>query len=267
MPIIDSAQNRQIKRYKSLLQKKGRQKAGLCPLEGVRLIESARHNFARITALYTCPELLTDERGRSLAKEIAAKRIPHWEVASDVFIGMTDTQHPAGIAATAVMPETSFDDIATTGPAVYLWLYEISEPGNLGTIFRTAAAFSVDAIVLIGDCADPYNPKTLRASSGAVFGVPAVQATWNQAWGWGSRAGIRTVATALSATDYAHEIEYPARTALVIGSEAHGIPEAVLTQTKLQVKIPMSDKVESLNAGVAAGILLYQTYINRKSNT
>ncbi len=263
MPTIDSPQNQQVKLYRSLLSKKGRQKAGLCPLEGVRLIDSALQNGADLQTVYVCPELLTDQRGQELLREIRDRDIAVLELSPRAFSSMTDTQHPQGIAATAPAQYHSLQSLSKPGPAVYLWLYEIREPGNLGTIFRTAAAFDVAGIVLLGNCADVYNPKAIRASSGAIFAVPAAQATWDEAMTWADQGDIHTVAAALCAETSCHEAGYPDRLAAVIGSEAHGLPEHVLTSAQLQVKIPVSDKVESLNAGVATGILLYEIYRQR----
>jgi len=263
MPTIDSPHNQQVKLYRSLLSKKGRQKVGLCPLEGVRLIDSALQNGADIQTVYVCPELLSDERGQDLLYQIRERDITVLELSTRAFSSMTDTQHPQGIAATAPAQYHSLQSLSKPGPAVYLWLYEIREPGNLGTIFRTAAAFEVAGIVLLGNCADVYNPKAIRASSGAIFAVPAAQATWDEATTWAAQDNIHSVATALRAETSCHEASYPDRVAVIIGSEAHGLPEHLLTLTDLQVKIPMSDKVESLNAGVAAGILLYEIYRQR----
>ncbi len=263
MPIIDSPQNQQVKLYRSLLSRKGRQEAGLCPLEGVRLIDSALQNGADLQTVYMCPELLTDQRGQELLHQVRERDITVLELSARAFSSMSDTQHPQGLAATAPAQYRSLPGLSKPGPAVYLWLHEIREPGNLGTILRTAAAFDVAGIVLLGNCADIYNPKAIRASSGAIFALPAAQATWDEAMTWADGDDIHTVATALCAETSCHEAGYPDRVAVIIGSEAHGLPEHLLTLTDLQVKIPMSDKMESLNAGVAAGILLYEIYRQR----
>ncbi len=265
MSIIDSPQNQQVKLYRSLLHKKGRQEAGLCPLEGVRLIESALLSGAELPTVYVCPPLLADDRG--LLERIRDGDLNVLELSERAFRSMTDTQNPQGIAATAVMRHSGLQDLSKPGKALYLWLYETREPGNLGTIFRTAAAFSVDGIVLVGGCADAYNPKAIRASAGAVFAVPAAEADWDQATAWAADQDVCTIAATLSAETSSQDQTYPDRVAVIVGSEAHGIPRHLLTSVSLHVKIPMSDKVESLNAGVAAGILLYDIYTDRSCST
>lgn len=258
MALIDSPQNQQVKHFRSLLTKKGRQRAGLCPLEGVRLIESALDGGARIKAAYTCPELLTDDRAQALIARLKTLGAPVHALTLRAFESMCDTQNPQGIAATARVSTHQLDDLAPVDSAVYLWLHEVRDPGNLGTMLRTAAAFSVRGVVLLGECADVYSPKTVRASSGAVFLVPTVVAAWDDAQGWAREHDIYTVATAASAQTAVSEPSYPERLAVIIGSEAHGVADDILKAADLQVRIPVTDTVESLNAAVAAGIMLYE---------
>lgn len=258
MALIDSPQNQQVKHFRSLLTKKGRQRAGLCPLEGVRLIESALDGGARIKAAYTCPELLTDDRAQALVARIKGLGAPVHALTLRAFESMSDTQNPQGIAATARVTHYALEDISPTGTALYLWLDEVRDPGNLGTMLRTAAAFSVRGVVLLGDCADVYSPKTVRASSGAVFVVPSVAASWDDARTWAQEHGICTVATAGCVETAASEPQYPERLAVIIGSEAYGVADDILEASDLQVRIPVADTVESLNAAVAAGIMLYE---------
>ncbi len=258
MALIDSPQNQQVKHFRSLQTKKGRQKAGLCPLEGVRLIESALDGGARLKAAYACPELLTDARAEALLARIKAGGAPIHSLTLRAFESMTDTQSPQGIAATAHMPTSGLDDLIPTGPCLYLWLDEIRDPGNLGTMLRAAAAFRVRGVVLLGECADLHNPKTIRASSGAVFSIPTVSADWEDACRWARGHDICTVATAATAETAAWDASYPERTAVIVGSEAHGISTNMLQAAGIVVRIPVAEAVESLNAAVAAGIMLYE---------
>lgn len=257
MSIIDSPHNPQVKLYRSLLRNKGRRQSGLCSLEGVRLIEAALDSGADLRTVYVCPDLVDDARVLELLGRLHDRSAQVLELSQRAFAAMTDTQNPQGLAATAVMRHQTLSDLSHTGPARYLWLYQLREPGNLGTLLRTAAAFSVAGVMLVGDCTDAYNPKAIRASAGAVFAVSLARVSWDQAMQWAAAEGVQTVASTASAPISCREARYSERVALIVGSEAHGLPAHLLTATDLQVKIPMSTKVESLNAGVAAGILLY----------
>ncbi len=266
MALIRSPQNQHIKLYRSLLQKKGRQTSGLCPLEGVRLIEAAFDNEAPVHSLYVCDELLTDARGRTLVESADCEGFPVLRLSPDAFRSMTDTQHPQGLAATAYIESRTLAELPLPTTATYLCLHELRDPGNLGTILRTTAGFDADGVILLGNCADLYNPKVIRASSGAIFAVAAASASWEEVRAWAGDNDVAILAATLDASSFCYDVSYPARTALLIGSEAHGVPDELLTDTQLQVRIPMSDRVESLNAGVAAGILLYEVWRQQVSS-
>jgi TrmH family RNA methyltransferase len=136
-----------------------------------------------------------------------------------------------------------------------LYLDNISEPGNLGTIYRTAAGLGVDGIITSPDCCEVFNPRSVRASMGAVLSVPTMECDHN--WLMSQEAAI--IVTALDNAVSINEISETQKPAiLVIGSEAHGVNEQILNRADLKVKIPMTGKMESLNAAVAAGIVIYK---------
>ncbi|MFP3904696.1 MAG: TrmH family RNA methyltransferase [Armatimonadota bacterium] len=260
MTRIDSPKNQHVKLFRSLLNKKGRNDAGLCPLEGVRLLSGAIRAGAQIEAVYVCEELLSDEEPLQTAQRLENQGIVRHDLTRRAFESITDTENPQGIAATARIEYASLEDIRPEGPSLYLLLHDIRDPGNMGTLVRTAAAFDCRALVILGSCVDLFNPKVIRATAGGVFALPLVEISWDIARQWTTDNDITTVAAALEADVRSDTAAYGKRTALIIGSEAHGLPQEVLTQTDLQVRIPMSADVESLNAGVAAGILLYEIY-------
>ncbi|MFO7947426.1 MAG: RNA methyltransferase [Armatimonadota bacterium] len=260
MTRIDSPKNQHVKLFRSLLNKKRRNDAGLCPLEGVRLLSGAIRAGAQIEAVYVCEELLSDEDPLTMAEMLENEGIVRHDLTQRAFESMTDTENPQGIAATAKIEYASLDDVAPEGPSLYLMLHDIRDPGNMGTLVRSAAAFDCRALVILGSCVDLFNPKVIRATAGGVFAIRLVEVSWEVAGPWADENDIVTVAAAVEADERSDMAEYGERTALVIGSEAHGLPQEVLTQTDLQVRIPMSADVESLNAGVAAGILLYEIY-------
>jgi TrmH family RNA methyltransferase len=146
-----------------------------------------------------------------------------------------------------------------TERAWFLGLWELRDPGNMGTMIRTAHAFAAGAVVAVGNCVDFYDPKVVRASAGSVLHLPLLRLpnfyALRERLGKGSAALVVADMTGAVPCDQA---DYPARALLLIGSEAHGLPEEIRAAADLRVNIPMPGGVESLNAGVAAGILAFQ---------
>ena len=146
-------------------------------------------------------------------------------------------------------------DIAEGGAV--LVLHEIRDPGNMGTMIRSADAFGAVGVILAGSCVDPEDPRVVRSTAGSLFHLPVVQADWQQVTGWAEENRVKLYATSLDGTHPVGKVGIPKRVALVIGNEAHGLPEGVLQDSDYTVRIPMSGCAESLNAAVAAGILLF----------
>lgn len=260
MSKIDSPQNQHVKLFRSLLRKKGRYDAGLCPLEGVRLVSGALRAEADLEAVYVCEELLSDERALELADALEQTGVRRHDLTSRAFESMVDTESPQGLAATARIEFGDLDDLQHQAPSLYLFLHDIRDPGNMGTLIRTAGAFECGAVVTLGSCVDPYNPKVLRATAGGVFALPLIDVPWPQAREWTANHKISTVASSLEAEIRCDRADFGDSAALLVGSEAHGLPSEILTDTDVQVTIPMSTDVESLNVGIAAGILLYEIH-------
>jgi TrmH family RNA methyltransferase len=140
----------------------------------------------------------------------------------------------------------------------------LQDPGNLGTIIRTADGVGAAGVLLLGPCVDLYNPKTIRATMGSFFALPVVQCDDDTAaFQWLENNGVQIVAGSPKATVLYDEIDYRPSTCFVIGNEAHGIREDVLSYVDESVKIPILGKADSLNAAVAAAVLLYEAVRQR----
>lgn len=254
MPPITSPQNQYVKLFRSLATAKGRREHGLFAIEGVHLVEEMMAAGWRAKVGYVCTELLGDQTpGRRLKKSVDTLV----EVSAEVFKGMSDTVTPQGIAAAVPLPRYSLDSLPP-GPGVVLAVHEVRDPGNMGTMMRTADAAGAMGALAVGDCVDFYAPKVVRAAAGAVFHLPLVEVGEEQLVEWARETGTALVATVVEGAALLPEAHLPDRAAIVIGSEAHGLPEALLTASDLRVTIPMPGRAESLNAAIAAGILLYE---------
>jgi RNA methyltransferase, TrmH family len=258
MEQIDSPQNRYVKQFRALATPRGRADHGLMQLEGVRMLEEALGAEARLRWVAFCPERVRGGRANTLLREASRRGIEVLPLTQRAFDAMTETVSPAGIAAACEIPRTRLADIALAEAARLLAVYEVRDPGNMGTMIRTADAFGCAGVVAVGDCVDLYSPKVVRATAGSLFHLPLAQAKWGEFRAWATEHQVALIATASEGGVCLPEAHFPERSALIIGSEAHGLPEPVLTAADMRVTIPMPGAAESLNAAVAAGIVLYQ---------
>ncbi|MCR5747053.1 MAG: RNA methyltransferase [Lachnospiraceae bacterium] len=171
------------------------------------------------------------------------------------FTKLSDTQHPQGILATVKQRRCDINDLS--GGELYLILETIQDPGNLGTIMRTAEAAGVKAVIMSRDCADIYSPKVVRATMGALFRVPFIYVDeLSEAAAILKKDGITIYAAHLKGT-HMKEVKMSERRAFIIGNEGKGLTEDTAKLADCMIKIPMKGKAESLNAAIAAAILSY----------
>lgn len=241
---ITSRKNPLLQQVRKLLTSRSeRQAAGRYVAEGTKLLEEA---------VKWCPGLetviLSDGVEVALPDHVRVVRVPR-----DVMTSISDMQSPQGALFICRFPEARA--FAATGGM--LLLDGIQDPGNLGTILRTADALDIPVALLEG-CADPYGHKTVRASMGAVFRVPPVQTTWVDVKDRCEQAKIPVAVTALSERAIDLRQSTPEQMAVVIGSEGQGVRSEILDYAQHQLIIPMNPHCESLNAAIAATIVMWQ---------
>ncbi|MBE6918866.1 MAG: RNA methyltransferase [Ruminococcaceae bacterium] len=180
------------------------------------------------------------------------------EVPEDVMASVSPMKTPQGVLFTCRLPETELPPVLQG--RCYAVLDGVQDPGNVGTIWRTADAFGCDGLILLSGCADPYSPKTVRASMGAVFRSAVWTAQAQEMKAALEQSGVPLYGAALREdTLDAREVDYT-RAALAIGSEGRGLSAEVLALCDKTVRIPMSERCESLNAAIAAAVLLWEAY-------
>ena len=254
--IITSTQNQHVKLAHNLQNKaRTRRKERKIVLEGTRLIgDATAQGYKPLYVLYE-----TSSADYNLIAELQNFNVTLIAVSADVMQHISDTQQPQGIVAVYPLPMPRLPQQAQR----LVILDAVREPGNLGTILRTAAASGVQVVLLAPGCVDPYNPKVLRAGMGAHFRVPVIEAQWAQIAEYTQTIGVY-LAAGNSEKVYT-EIDWRQAWALVIGNEAHGISEANQYLDATPIRVPMAAATESLNAAVATGVILFEAQRQRSN--
>ena len=253
--ILSSRQNPRMKYFRSLHDRKTAQREGVVVVEGVRLCEEAfGSGLVPLMLVYTINrKALVSEWSERFAFPDRTERIA---VSVELMDQALLTVNPQGVAAVVVAPK-QIGSIPVHGDDLYLVADGISDPGNLGTMIRTADALAFSAVILSEDSVDPFNEKAIRASMGSCFHVPIVRSgSIGEICLIIKRMGVQLIASHLSGeTVETARFRFPA--ALVIGNEARGIGEECRRECDIMVKIPMPGAAESLNAASACAILSY----------
>jgi TrmH family RNA methyltransferase len=235
---------------------------GHCAIEGVRILEEAIRSGLRFRAVFFSHS--GEAKADRLLPQIGAN-VDTLLLPDKLFASAVPSETPQGVAALVKWKEFSVEDVlARVQAGPLLAIAGIQDPGNLGTILRSAEAFDAGGILLGEGTVSALNPKVVRASAGSVFRLPVARAKLSDALGLMKEHGFRLVATSSHNGKPLSEANLSAPLAIFIGSEGAGVPRDLLTQMDETVAIPHSPKVESLNAGVAASILLYEVARQRK---
>lgn len=249
--LISSRDNPKIKKFTKLSQSRSERNAdGLFVLEGVRLITDAISEKAPISCVFAT---------RRALEQLTVPLSPETElleITEEIAAKMSATQTPQGIFAICrVLDKINLSD-TIYNKGKYVLLCGLQDPGNLGMILRTADAMGIDGVFLSG-CCDIYNPKTVRATMGSLFRVPFARADVSDAMEIFSDAGIKTYAAVIDGECSAAEVSFPAGSAILIGNEGSGLPRELSDSCDCRLTIPMHGRIDSLNAAMAAGILMF----------
>ena len=235
---------------------------GCVAVEGVHLVEEAIRAGARFRALMFAAS--AEDAARRLLPQIGAQ-VETLAVPDDIFRSLTATETPQGVAALARLKSHTLSQLLEIPEPLFVVLHALQDPGNLGTVLRSAEAFGASAVLLGENSVSPFNAKAVRASACSLFRLPVVNVTLEEALAALRARGVRCLASSSHKGTPADQARLWGPLALVIGSEAAGLPRRLLAQMDEVVAIPHSPRVESLNAGVAASILLYEAARQRRT--
>ena len=245
MKTITSKDNPAVKRVKKLYKKSFRDECGVFLAEGERLVFDAVKSGAQIETLFVT--------GKFSDVNISADNV--YTVDEKVIAGISDTASPQGILAVVKKQEYSSSDISE--PCVIC--DRVSDPGNLGTIIRTADAAGFGSVVLLPGCVDAFSPKVVRASMGSVFHIPVIECEFSDI------RGMSLLCADLENSDYIYDYDFKKPFGVVIGNEANGVSDSVMSACDARIKIPMPGKSESLNAAVSFGVIAFEALRQRLS--
>jgi TrmH family RNA methyltransferase len=256
--MVQPLSQNQLKTFRSLRVKKYRHHYGQFLIEGVRMCEEAI--YASRVPLVACivdASLTPNGRLQALLDTVREKNIPCYSLDRHTFPTLCETRHPQGIVCVVEKPHYSFHNVVQGAQHGILALDGIQDPGNLGTIIRTAHWFGIDALLLSPSTVDCYNAKVVRSTMGGIFHVPVFSDLELTETVKMCKSNGFTVQAAVAAGG-SFPLEKKGRTLVMIGSEAEGIREPLLSMADEYIHIPRQGGGESLNVAIASGILMYE---------
>jgi RNA methyltransferase, TrmH family len=242
---------------RDLTRRKARDREGQFVVEGIRSVEELVRSPLEVVGALAAPQLAETERGAALRAALVSRGITVSDVTDRDFRSAAETESPQGVLAVARIPDRSLGAVPATSTLRLLVLDAVQDPGNVGTILRTAAAMGADATVALPGTVDVWNAKVVRSAMGAHFHHPAFHASWGDLEGflaerevalWGADAHGAALGT----------VPAPARLALAVGNEGAGLTPQLRDAASALVSLPIVPTVESLNVAVATGILLFE---------
>ena len=273
MQPITSYRNRHVKYLRSLRLRKYRQREGRFLVEGIRIVGEALASSAPLETLVYAPDLIVSERARSLVEMVDPDH--RLVLSGDVFRSLSDRDQPQGIAAVVRMEDRPLADLCSSSwledrSLLVVVAYQLQDPGNLGSIIRTADAAGATGVIVVEPSVDLYAPQTIRATMGSIFCLPIVRLANGAAlptWFAEIRASdvpLQVVASSAHAQQVYYDVDLGGPLVLLIGSERQGLPEAVRQEADVAVRLPMAGCATSLNASAATAALLYEAIRQRQ---
>jgi TrmH family RNA methyltransferase len=265
---ITSLRNPRVKALRSLRRRKHRQREGRFLIEGIRVVKEALSAGAPVESLVYAPELLVSDRARALVGQVGPER--HLVLSGSVFRTLSDRDTPQGIAAVVRIEDHPLATIAASQEMLVVVAYQLRDPGNLGSIIRTAEAAGVTGVVVVEPSVDLYDPQTVRATMGSLFALPVVRLTDEfalTAWHTELRAlalPLLVVASSSHGPLPHFDVDYRCPMVIIVGNERHGLPESIREAADVVVRLPMVGRATSLNVSAATAALVYEVIRQRR---
>lgn len=265
---ITSSANPRVKAIRALRLRKYRERGKHFWIEGLHIVHEALATGATVELLVYAPELLSSDHAPTLVAQVPPDR--RLAVSSRVFQSLSHREGPQGLGAVVRMVDVPLEAIPLSEELMLVVAHQVRDPGNIGTIIRTADCVAASGVIVIEPAADPHDPRAVRASMGSLFALPIVRLSdeasfWH--WVWETKAAgwtLQVVATSAHGTEDYRALDYRRSTAILMGSEGPGLPDSAKAQADALVRIPLRGRASSLNVAAAAAVLLYEV-LNQRS--
>jgi TrmH family RNA methyltransferase len=261
---ITSHSNTKIKEVFEIKRGKSRSKHTSFIIEGAHLIEMAFGADTPVREVFFTEAFSRKKEGQKLLRLLAKHTSRLFEVSDQVFCKFTETETPQGIIAIATYRRLSLKELSLKENPLLVVSDGIQDPGNLGTIIRTADAVGADAVIILPGTCDVYMQKTIRATAGSIFNIPIVHATVDEFSGWLRAHKILLAVTTVDSEKSFFEADLISPVAIVFGNEAHGVHKEFMKAADMALKIPLYGKAESLNVATSAAVCLYEAVRQRR---
>ncbi len=258
--LVTSAANPVVKRFRLLAaDRKHRRRQRAFVVEGLQPVWRAVTAGWPVEQLLVAPQLLASQPARDMVAELERQGVPVARLSAELFGRLSDRDGPSGLAAIVGGGIGDLAGLPVRPDGVYLALHQLQNPGNIGTIVRTADAAGAAGVILLGNTADPLSATAVKASMGSLFAVPLAGAPGaSELLAWAGEHGIQLVALSGAGSAGLWQAEFRRPLVVLLGNEGAGLPPELVADAALSVRIPMEGTAESLNVAAAAAIVLYE---------
>lgn len=259
--IVQSKQNARLKELRRALRRSGHEEGRLVGLEGPHLLEEALRAGLRVPCVFVAQEMQHLLDGLPLGAETEVLLVPR-----ALLLSSLGTETPQPVAALVYPPDWTWAHIlGRTRTPLLVLLAGLQDPGNLGTIVRSSEALGADGIISLPGTVSCWNQKTIRASAGSIFRMPFLAVTIDECFTHLRESGVRILTTVLRGATPADQVDLSRPVAILIGNEGSGVPDDIASRAGGAITIPCPGPVESLNAAVAASVVLYEASRQRRA--
>ncbi|WP_290753882.1 RNA methyltransferase [Henriciella sp.] len=260
---ISSTGNPLVKMLRSLERKKGRNETGLFLAEGARLVEQGLSAGWSLDSLVVSASSAERAFVRDLVDKAARSGARTVQVTDRLAGQIARKDNPQAVIGAFRQTHPALEDLTVPETSLWIALYEVRDPGNLGTILRTADCAGLSGVLLIGQCCDPYSVEAVRASMGSIFDIPFARASFDAFNTWRTGAGLSVLAASVNGTVRHTDADMSGPSVILMGNEQAGLPDAVEAKCDTLCLIPMRGGADSLNLAQATAVMTYEAWRQR----